>query len=141
MWQPFNEGVNVGGQIGNAIMHLVPLPTPVPAALGELQIDRLCIPLYASNASNSTGTLSLSHSFGLYTKNGNTLSLAFSTSYSTAWTFSGTSSRFVAPWNQAAHGSVDDNRRGWSVLCGAMDSFKLWWRERHHQSDACLAVE
>ena len=92
MWQPFNEGVNVGGQIGNAIMHLVPLPTPVPAALGELQIDRLCIPLYASNASNSTGTLSLSHSFGLYTKNGNTLSLAFSTSYSTAWTFSGNNS-------------------------------------------------
>lgn len=92
MWQPFNEGVNVAGQIGNASLHIVPLPTPVPAALGELQVDRICIPLYFTNASNSTGTISCSYGMGLYTKNVSSLSLAMSTSYSTAWTFSGTNS-------------------------------------------------
>lgn len=90
MWQPFNEGVNVLGQQGQATMQLVPLPTPVPAALGELHVDRLVVPLYWSNSSNSTGTVTLSLSFGLYTKTASTLSLAMSTSYSTAWTFSGT---------------------------------------------------
>lgn len=92
LWQPFNEGVNVGGQAGNATIHIVPLPTPAPAALGELQVDRLCVPLYFSNASNSTGTASISFSMGLYTRNVSSLSLVHSTSYSTAVTFSGTSS-------------------------------------------------
>lgn len=89
MWQPFNEAMNVAGQQGNAIMHFAPLPTPAPAALGEVQIDRLCIPLVLSNSTNSSGTVTLSYSFGLYTKNASTLSLAFSTSYTTAATFSG----------------------------------------------------
>lgn len=92
MWQPFNEGVNVLGQQGQATMQIVPLPTPTPAALGELHVDRLVVPLYWSNSSNSTGTVTLSLSFGLYTKTASTLSLAMSTSYSTAWTFSGTAS-------------------------------------------------
>lgn len=107
MWQPFNEGVNVAGQAGNAILHIVPLPTPAPAALGELQVDRLCIPLVLSNATNSTGTVSLSHSFGLYTRTSNSLSLVTSTSYTTQATFSGTvnNSTFAGvrlhtvPWN------------------------------------------
>ena len=89
MWQPFNEAMNVAGQQGNAIMHFAPLPTPAPAALGEVQINRLCIPLVLSNSTNSSGTVTLSYSFGLYTKNASTLSLAFSTSYTTAATFSG----------------------------------------------------
>lgn len=90
MWQPFNEGVNVAGQQGQAIMHFVPLPTPTPAALGQLHIDRLCIPLILSNSSNSSGTVTLSYSIGLFTKNASTLSLVMSTSYTTAATFSGT---------------------------------------------------
>lgn len=90
MWQPFNEGVNVAGQIGNASLHFVPLPTPAPAALGEVHIDRLCLPLLLTNATNSTGSVTLSHSFGLYTKNGASLSLVMSTSQTLALTFSGT---------------------------------------------------
>lgn len=92
MWQPFNEGVNVMGQHGQATMHIAPLPTPAPAALGELQIDRLCLPLYWSNASNSTGSVTISAWMGLYTRNVSSLSLAHSTSYSVGITFSGTSS-------------------------------------------------
>lgn len=90
LWQPFNEGVNVAGQIGNASMHIVPLPTPAPAALGELEVDRLCIPLVLSNSTNSSGTVTLSHSFGLYSRTSDSLSLAFSTSATLALTFSGT---------------------------------------------------
>lgn len=90
MWQPFNEAMNVAGQQGNAIMHIAPLPTPSPAALGELHVDRLCLPLIISNSSNSTGSVTISHSFGLYTKNVSTLSLVMSTSYTAAATFSGT---------------------------------------------------
>jgi hypothetical protein len=90
LWQPFNEGVNVAGQVGNAVLHIVPLPTPTPAALGELHIDRLCLPLILSNATNSTGTVSYSFSMGLYTRNVSTLSLAYSTSFSTTLNYSGT---------------------------------------------------
>lgn len=92
MWQPFNEGVNVMGQHGQATMHIVPLPTPAPAALGELEVDRLCLPIYWSNASNSTGSATISAWMGLYTRNDYSLSLAHSTSYSTGITFSGTNS-------------------------------------------------
>lgn len=92
MWQPFNEGVNVVGQHGQATLHIAPMPTPPTAAGGEVQIDRLCVPLYFSNSSNSTGSATLSLWYGLYTRNGTSLSLMHSTSYSTAHTFSGTAS-------------------------------------------------
>lgn len=93
MWQPFNEGVNVMGQQGQGTLHIVPLPTPVPAALGELEVDRLCVPIYYSNASNSTGSVTISLWHGLYLRDQNTqLTLAHSTSYSTGITFSGTDS-------------------------------------------------
>lgn len=90
MWQPFNEGVNVAGQHGQATLHIAPLPTPPTAAGGEVQIDRLCVPLYFSNSSNSTGSATLSLWYGLYTRDGTSLSRMHSTSYSTAITFSGT---------------------------------------------------
>jgi hypothetical protein len=92
MWWPYNEGVNVLGAHGQATLHIVPVPTPPTAALGEVEIDRLCIPLYFSNSSNSTGSATLSLWFGLYTRNDSNLSLGHSTSYSTAITFSGTNS-------------------------------------------------
>lgn len=89
-WWPYNEGVNVAGQQGNATWQFSPLPTPTPAALGELQIDRLCIPQLLTNATNSTGTVTISYSFGMYTKTSNSLSLAHSTTGTVAITFSGT---------------------------------------------------
>lgn len=90
MWWPFNEGVNVIGQQGNATWNIAPIPTPAPAALGELQVDRLCIPLIVSNSTNSTGSATVSISMGLYTRNGVSLSLAHSTTGSLALTYSGT---------------------------------------------------
>ncbi len=118
LWQPFNEGVNVAGQVGNASLHIVPLPTPVPAAGGSLTVDRLCVPLFITNATNSTGTVTVSHSFGLYTRGTGTqntrLSLAHSTSTSLAVTFSGTVNNstyagirlLTVPWTTG----IDDGR-------------------------------
>lgn len=114
MWQPFNEGVNVVGQRGNASWALAPMPTPPTAAGGVVSVDRLCIPILVSNSSNSTGTVTVSMSFGLYTKNGASLSLAHSTTGTLAVTFSGTvnNSTFAGvrlmtvPWTT----NLDDNR-------------------------------
>lgn len=89
-WWPYNEGVNVAGQQGNATWQFSPLPTPTPAALGELQVDRLCIPQFLSNATNSSGSLSVSYWFGLYTKTSNSISLAHSTSFLFTTVFSST---------------------------------------------------
>jgi hypothetical protein len=115
MWQPFNEGINVAGQVGNASMHIVPLPTPTPAALGVLEVDRLCLPLILSNATNSTGTVTLSYSMGLYTRRSTTqLSLVHSISRTLAVTFSGTVNNstnagirlFTIPWTT----TIEDGR-------------------------------
>lgn len=95
MWQPFNEGMNVVGQQGQGTLHIVPLPTPTPGALGEVQIDRVCFPVQASHATNSTGSVTLSLWMGLYTRNNSSLSLAHSRSFSTNWTFSGTANSSV----------------------------------------------
>ena len=90
MWQPFNEGVNVLGQRGNASWAIAPLPTPPTAAGGIVSIDRVCFPILFSNSSNSTGTATVSISFGMYTKNGASLSLAHSTTGTLDVTYSGT---------------------------------------------------
>lgn len=89
-WWPFNEGVNVAGQQGNATWNICPIPTPPTAALGEVQVDRLCIPQIISCATNSTGTVSVSYWFGLYTKTSNSISLQYSTSHLFTTNFSGT---------------------------------------------------
>ena len=90
MWWPFNEAVNVMGQQGNGTWHVVAVPTPAPAALGEVQIDRVCFPILVSNSSNSTGSATVSISMGIYTKNNSSLSLAHSTTGTLAVTYSGT---------------------------------------------------
>lgn len=92
MWQPFNEGVNVIGLQGQATMHIAPLPTPPTAAGGEVQLDRLAIPIYWTNATNSTGSATLSLWFGLYTRNGTSLSRMHSTSYSKTHAYAGAGS-------------------------------------------------
>lgn len=113
-WWPFNEGVNVAGQQGNATWQIAPIPTPPTAALGEVQVDRICIPQILTNATNSTGTVTVSYSIGFYTKTSASLSLAHSTTGSIAITFSGTVNnstnagiRLVTiPWTT----SIGDNR-------------------------------
>lgn len=89
MWFPFNEAVNVAGQQGQSTLQLVPLPTPALAAGGELNIDRVCLPIYFSNGSNSTGSVTLTMNYGLYTKNDSSLSLFASTSRSEQITYQG----------------------------------------------------
>ena len=89
MWQPFNEGVNVAGQRGQGSWALCPMPTPPTAAGGIVSIDRVCFPILVSNATNSSGSITVSMSFGLYTKNDGSLSLAHSTTGTLAVTCTG----------------------------------------------------
>lgn len=86
MWFPFNEGVNVAGLQGQGTMNIV----PVIARDDVLHVDRVAFPIQFSNATNSTGSVTITLLMGLYTKNASTLSLAHSTSTTVAWTFSGT---------------------------------------------------
>jgi hypothetical protein len=103
MWEPFNQAVNVAGQVGNAIMHIVPLPTPAQAALGQVHIDRLAIPLHFTR-STSSGVVTLSYSFGLFTRTASTLSRVASTSYSTSFS-----------WNSTANSSLQDGIRLYTI--------------------------
>jgi hypothetical protein len=113
-WWPYNEGVNVAGQQGNGTWHIAPTPTPPTAALGQVQIDRMGIPVIFSNSTNSTGTATVSMSVGLYTLNAASLSLQHSTTGTLAVTFSGTVNNstyagirlMTIPWST----TIDDNR-------------------------------
>lgn len=106
MWWPFNEGVNVAGQQGNATWNVAPILTPPTAVLGEVHVDRVCFPIILSNSSNSTGSATISMSIGLYTKNVSSLSLLHSTTGTLAVTYSGTVNNstyagirlFTVPW-------------------------------------------
>lgn len=114
MWFPYNEAVNVVGQMGQGVMNIAPVPTPPTAANGVLHVDRLAMPLYFTNASNSTGSLTLSIWYAAYTRNDSTMSLAHSTSQTWAWTFQGNNSSesyrgirlFTIPWTT----TFDDGR-------------------------------
>lgn len=113
-WWPFNEGVNVAGQQGNGTIHFCPLPTPTPAAGGELHIDRLVFPVYFTNASNTTGTVTLSIHFGLYTFTNGSISLLMSTSISKSLGYAGNNNSsaqrgirlLTVPWTT----TIPDNR-------------------------------
>lgn len=61
-----------------------------PQSFPNIAFDRLVMPIFNINSSLSTGSHSLSFYFGLYSRNGSTLSLVGSTSRSTAVTQSGT---------------------------------------------------
>lgn len=87
-WYPFNQVASVAGQQGQATLHIAPTPAPMMSP-GEAQIDRIAFPIYFSNASNSTGSATLSLWFGLYTKTQSTLSLWGSTSRTEEITWSG----------------------------------------------------
>lgn len=71
-------------QLGQGSMQFAPCTMP------NVTWDRIVTPVILSNSSNSTGTVTVSYSFGLYTKNASTLSLLASTSETLSVSFSGT---------------------------------------------------
>lgn len=83
-FNPYADLPFTNSQIGNGT--LVFDPNLVPS----FQYDRVLLPIMNSNATNSSGSHSLSFWVGLYTRNASTLSLLGSTSRSTAVTHSGT---------------------------------------------------
>lgn len=90
LWYPYNEAVNVLGQQGNATWQFAPVPTPMDKGAGYVSVDRAVFPMLMSNATNTTGSMTVSISMGLYTKNASSLSLAHSATGSFALTYSGT---------------------------------------------------
>lgn len=113
MWFPFNEAVNVVGQMGQGVMQIVPLPGP--RAADVLHADRVAFPVHFSNSSNSTGSATLSMWMGMYTKTASTLSLLYSTSGTVGVSYNGSASsasnhgiRLVTfPWTT----TIDANAR------------------------------
>jgi hypothetical protein len=84
-YNPFDrrEMLNQPGQIASLVLQ--------PLSLGAaVQFDRVVMPVFVSNPTNSTGSHSFTISFGIYTRNVSTLSQLISTSMSTAITLSGT---------------------------------------------------
>lgn len=88
-WAPYADLEMVAGQQGQGTLYMEPEHSPYYFQ------DRVGIPIAYSNASNSTGSVTLSYWMGFYTQNGSTLSLSASTSFSTGLTFSGT----VGSWS------------------------------------------
>lgn len=74
----------VGGQQGQASLHLQPLIAP------NVAFDRIVMPIYFTGASNSTGSITMSAWVGIYTQSSATLSLLTSFSTANAITHSGT---------------------------------------------------
>jgi hypothetical protein len=83
-WAPYSDLELVAGQQGQGTLYFEPEHSP------NFIQDRVGIPIAYTNATNSTGSVTLSYWIGLYTQNVSTLSLASSTSFSTGFTFSGT---------------------------------------------------
>lgn len=88
-WPPYADLPLVAGQQGQGTLYFEPEHCPYYFQ------DRVGVPVAYSNASNSTGSVTLSYWVGFYTQNVSTLSLASSASFSTGLTFSGT----VGSWS------------------------------------------
>jgi hypothetical protein len=84
-WDPFAHHVGAFQGIANATLFLQQLDLPI-----AVQFDRVGLRITHSNASNSSGSATISAWLGVYTRNASTLSLVTSTSFSTAITQSGT---------------------------------------------------
>lgn len=80
-YNEFKESPKVAGQIGNASLHIQPWLIP------NLHMDRVVQHIQVSNASNSSGSFTVSNWIGIYTRTSNTLSLLHSAS--TSFNFSG----------------------------------------------------
>ena len=83
-WTPYSDLMMVAGQQGQGTLYFEPEHSPYYFQ------DRVGVPIAYTNATNSTGSVTLSYWMGFYTQNASTLSLSASTSFSTALTFSGT---------------------------------------------------
>ena len=83
-FDPFLNAPLAQGTQGQASFHVYPFQLP------NVQFDRFGLRVAHRNASNSSGSFTLSNWVGIYTKNGSTLSLLSSTSNSIAITGSGT---------------------------------------------------
>jgi hypothetical protein len=84
-YNPFMDREFLAAQIGNNQVFVQPMPVSAP-----FQHNRFIVPVNYSNATNSSFSATLSISVGLYTRNGNSLSLASSSSQTYAVTNSGT---------------------------------------------------
>jgi len=84
-FNPYGDFPFVADQVGQGSLRLEPM-----GGMPYVQYDRILIPIVNTNSSNSSGSHTLSFWVGFYTKNVSTLSLASSTSLSTALTHSGT---------------------------------------------------
>lgn len=84
-FNPFMEAVAVAGQHGNGSLHVHPVPDP-----DHFQMDRMGLDINWSNATNSSGSATISFWAGFYTRNASTLSLLASASSSQGITFAGT---------------------------------------------------
>jgi len=83
-FQPYDDFVQVVGQVGQGSLLFDPQPIP------NVSFDRLVVFLQNTNSSNSSGSHTLRFSIGFYTRNDSTLSLFTSFAGSTAVTHSGT---------------------------------------------------
>ncbi len=83
-WTPYSDLMMVAGQQGQGTLYFEPEHSPYYFQ------NRVGVPVAYTNATNSTGSVTLSYWMGFYTQNVSTLSLSASTSFSTALTFSGT---------------------------------------------------
>lgn len=82
-FNPQDAYVQAVGQQGQSTLHIQPAKIP------NLTHDRIVLPVFFSNSSNSTGTLTLSMWIGFYTRTGSTLSLFTSYSSSNALSYNG----------------------------------------------------
>jgi len=83
-YHPYDDFVQVVGQVGQGTLQVDPQVLP------NVSFDRLVFYLQHSNATNSSGSQTLSFWVGLYTRTSNSLSRYTSWSVSTALTQSGT---------------------------------------------------
>lgn len=87
---PYADQQLVIGQIGNGTIVLD------PEYFDDVQFDRVIFPIHNTNATNSSGSHTLSFRVGLYTRNASTLSLWGSASTSYALTHSGTAGVYAS---------------------------------------------
>lgn len=87
-FHPYDDLVQVVGQVGQASLQLDPQIFP------NVAFDRIGVFLQNSNATNSSGSHTLSFWIGIYSRNNSSLSLVSSFSASTAVTHSGTAGSY-----------------------------------------------
>jgi hypothetical protein len=137
------SAANPGGGAGGTVTHSYydPFPGGNPvinnpgagsflihnATVPNITFDRVVLPMSRSNASNSTGSATISNWFGIYTKNGSTLSLVSSVLATFAVSFHGT----VSSWS--LHGGHRVMTAGFS---GSLSNGVYWFGQATSMSTA-----